>query len=93
MRQACCSPAAFAIFAAPPPPLTGRQVLTKLNLASAYAGQEKPDGAEYHVEPQAEGPRPFRAFLDVGLVRTTTGARVFGVLKGAVDGGLDIPHR
>ena len=29
-----------------------RQVLTKLNLASAYAGQEKPDGAEYHVEPQ-----------------------------------------
>ena len=28
------------------------QVLTKLNLASAYAGQEKPDGAEYHVEAQ-----------------------------------------
>jgi hypothetical protein len=26
------------------------QVLTKLNLASAYVGQEKPDGAEYHVE-------------------------------------------
>jgi large subunit ribosomal protein L5e len=31
--------------------------------------------------------------LDVGLVRTSTGARVFGALKGAVDGGLDIPHR
>ena len=42
---------------------------------------------------KAEGARPFRAFLDVGLARTTTGARVFGVLKGAVDGGLDIPHR
>ena len=38
-------------------------------------------------------PGAFRAFLDVGLARTTTGARVFGALKGAVDGGLDIPHR
>ena len=25
-------------------------------------------------------------------MRTSSGARVFGVLKGAVDGGLDIPH-
>lgn len=33
----------------------------------------------------------FRCYLDVGLARTTTGARVFGALKGAVDGGLDIP--
>lgn len=30
--------------------------------------------------------------LDIGLARTTTGAKVFGVLKGALDGGLDIPH-
>jgi large subunit ribosomal protein L5e len=30
--------------------------------------------------------------LDVGLVRTTTGNRVFGALKGATDGGLYIPH-
>uniref|UniRef100_A0A804N9E8 Large ribosomal subunit protein uL18 C-terminal eukaryotes domain-containing protein n=1 Tax=Zea mays TaxID=4577 RepID=A0A804N9E8_MAIZE len=36
--------------------------------------------------------RPFRALLDVGLIRTTTGNRVFGALKGALDGGLDIPH-
>jgi len=33
-----------------------------------------------------------RAFLDVGLVRTTTGNRVFGAMKGASDGGLSIPH-
>ena len=26
------------------------------------------------------------------MARTTTGAKVFGALKGAVDGGLDIPH-
>lgn len=36
--------------------------------------------------------RPFRAFLDVGIKVTSPGARVFGVLKGAVDGGMDIPH-
>jgi len=72
--------------------LLARRVLTKFNLASDYVGQANPDGAEFHVEPKAEGSRPFRAFLDIGLHRTTTGARIFGVLKGAVDGGLDIPH-
>lgn len=34
----------------------------------------------------------FRCYLDVGLARTTTGARVFGAMKGAVDGGLNVPH-
>merc|ERR1711988_365845 len=29
---------------------------------------------------------------DVGIARTSTGARVFGFLKGALDGGLDVPH-
>merc|ERR1711956_156561 len=29
---------------------------------------------------------------DVGLARTTTGAKIFGAMKGAADGGLDIPH-
>ena len=32
------------------------------------------------------------ALLDIGLVRTTVGNRVFGVLKGATDGGLYVPH-
>jgi large subunit ribosomal protein L5e len=30
--------------------------------------------------------------LDVGLHRTSTGARVFGAMKGCSDGGLLIPH-
>ena len=30
--------------------------------------------------------------MDLGLVATTTGNRVFGCLKGAVDGGLNVPH-
>lgn len=72
--------------------LLARRVLTKLKLADAYTGTEEINGEEYNVEENDDGPRPFRCFLDVGLVRTTTGHRVFGALKGAVDGGLSIPH-
>lgn len=76
--------------------LVARRVLTKLGLADTYQGNEEAaapgeDGGLYHVEAEGDS-RPFRCFLDVGLVRTTTGAKVFAVMKGAVDGGLDIPH-
>jgi len=64
-----------------------------LKLHEIYTGTEEVDGDEYNVESVDGSPGAFRAFLDVGLARTTTGARVFGALKGAVDGGLDIPHR
>merc|ERR1712013_638710 len=50
------------------------------------------DGDMYCVEDNDDGPGAFRACLDVGLARTSTGAKVFAALKGAVDGGLDIPH-
>lgn len=49
-------------------------------------------GEEYLVEPVDDGPGAFRCYLDVGLARTSTGARIFGAMKGAVDGGLNIPH-
>jgi large subunit ribosomal protein L18 len=32
------------------------------------------------------------AILDIGLYRATRGNRLFAALKGAIDGGLDIPH-
>jgi len=70
--------------------LLARRVNSKLNLD--YEGQAEPDGEEFHVEADPESGAPFRALLDVGLRRTTTGARIFGALKGACDGGLDIPH-
>lgn len=72
--------------------LLARRVLTKLNLADAYGGNDDVNGEYYEVEENEEGPRPFCAYLDVGLARTSTGARVFGCLKGAADGGLSIPH-
>jgi large subunit ribosomal protein L5e len=72
--------------------LIARRVLKKLGLAEKYVGVEA-TGNEYHVESLEYGPRPFRVILDVGLARTTTGARVFAAMKGAVDGGLNIPHK
>lgn len=72
--------------------LLARRLLTQVGLDKTYVGQAAPDGALYNVEAKEEERRPFRANLDVGLARTTTGARIFGVLKGAVDGGLAVPH-
>jgi len=71
--------------------LVARRLLQKLGLDEKYEGQEEPDGEMFLVE-HDDGPRPFTCVLDVGLVRTSTGNRVFGALKGAVDGGLNIPH-
>ncbi|KAI5789095.1 hypothetical protein EDC01DRAFT_126946 [Geopyxis carbonaria] len=73
--------------------LLARRTLVKLGLDKTFEGVEEVDG-EYKVT----GPggdderRPFKAFLDVGLHRTSTGARIFGAMKGASDGGLYIPH-
>merc|ERR1711900_155658 len=72
--------------------LLARRLLTKLNLHETYVGQTNIDGDMYTVENIKGKPRAFRAFLDVGLSRTTTGARVFGAMKGAVDGGMEVPH-
>lgn len=72
--------------------LLARRVLNKFGLDKIYEGNDNIDGDEYLVESQDGQPGAFRCYLDVGLARTTTGARVFGAMKGAVDGGLEIPH-
>jgi len=72
--------------------LAARRVLTKLHLADKYVGVKDADGKMYEVAEMDNGPRPFKAALDVGLTRTTTGNRVFGAMKGAVDGGVLIKH-
>merc|ERR1711988_1401772 len=71
--------------------LCARRLLKKLELDEDYEGCTEPDGEMFLVEQEGEK-RPFTCVLDVGLIRTTTGIRVFGALKGAVDGGLNIPH-
>ncbi|CAF2914218.1 unnamed protein product [Rotaria sp. Silwood2] len=73
--------------------LLARRTLQKHKLDDIYKGTTDITGGEFENEAVEGQKRPFRCYLDVGLARTTTGAKVFGALKGAVDGGLDIPHR
>ncbi|KAL0212535.1 hypothetical protein RCL1_006161 [Eukaryota sp. TZLM3-RCL] len=72
--------------------LLARRLLKKLEMDDVHTGVETATGEEYHIEDEEHDRRPFKAVLDIGLRRTTTGARIFGALKGAVDGGLHIPH-
>merc|ERR1712226_1839622 len=73
--------------------LLARRALRHYKLDEIYEGQAEIDGAEYEVEPVPGQRGPFRCYLDTGLARTSKGARIFGVLKGAVDGGMSIPHK
>uniref|UniRef100_A0A8C0U4H0 Ribosomal protein L5 n=1 Tax=Cyanistes caeruleus TaxID=156563 RepID=A0A8C0U4H0_CYACU len=68
------------------------QLLNKFGLDKIYEGQVEVTGDEYNVESVDGKPGAFTCYLDAGLARTTTGNKVFGALKGAVDGGLSIPH-
>jgi len=72
--------------------LLARRLLKKFKIDGIYKGKEEADGEEFYVEDEDGEPAAFRCYLDIGLYRTTTGARIFGAMKGAVDGGLDIPH-
>lgn len=72
--------------------LVARRLLRKFGMDGIYEGVVEANGEDYTVEDIEGQPGAFRCYLDVGLARTTTGARVFGAMKGAVDGGLDIPH-
>jgi large subunit ribosomal protein L5e len=72
--------------------LVARRILHKFGLNEIYPGQEDANGEDFSVEDVDGEHGAFRAYLDIGLARTSTGAKIFGALKGAVDGGIDIPH-
>lgn len=81
--------------------LVARRVLKKLGLDETYEGNTEIDGEvvsteydkkKYYVDEVDDDKKPFRCLLDVGCRATTTGCRVFGAMKGAADGGLDVPH-
>jgi len=73
--------------------LLARRHLTKIGLAEKYQGKPEVTGEDwdYNLD-EIEGPKPFKAFLDSGLARTSTGAKIFAAMKGACDGGLHVPH-
>ena len=69
--------------------LLARRLLTQLNIADKFEGKTDLEEEDSTLAPDSA----FRAFLDVGLTRTNKGNRVFAAMKGAVDGGLDIPFK
>ncbi|KAL7673993.1 hypothetical protein ACOME3_000277 [Neoechinorhynchus agilis] len=72
--------------------LVARRLLKKLRLDRRYTGVDECNGKDAEIPEAETGPNAFRAVLDVGLARTVTGVKIFGIMKGAVDGGLDVPH-
>jgi len=73
--------------------LCARRLLKKYGMDDEFKGVETHNAEEYHIEEDHEGDRrPFKVLLDVGLMRTSVGARCFACLKGAADGGLHVPH-
>ena len=71
--------------------LIARRLLQKVGLDTAYTGNTDA-GKAYDVSQHVGDRRPFKVILDTGLKATTTGSKVFAVLKGAADGGLYVPH-
>lgn len=76
--------------------MIARRLLNKFGLEKTYSGAKETNGENYDVTALAEtyqnAKRPFKVILDIGLTRSTVGNRVYAVLKGALDGGLNIPH-
>ena len=73
--------------------LCARRLLNLKGMDKIYEGNSKVDGKLYSVNDKPNEERnPFKAALDIGLVRASTGNRAFGAMKGACDGGLYIPH-
>jgi large subunit ribosomal protein L5e len=72
--------------------LLARRLLKQVGLSDMYSTNSDVNGEYFNVDDDIQDKRPFKALLDVGIARTTTGARVFGVLKGACDGGVNVPH-
>lgn len=71
--------------------LIARRMLKSLGL-DTIKGKEEVDGEDFHIEDEENERRPFKCILDVGMQRTVVGHRMWGALKGAVDGGLHVPH-
>jgi len=74
--------------------LVARRALTKLKMSDKYPGATKNELiGKYYIAQEIEGERrPFYVILDVGLNRTSTGCKIFAAMKGAADGGINIPH-
>lgn len=82
--------------------LLARRLLKQIGLEELYKGVGEATGELFQVNKDCEerrnngeelARRPFKASLDIGVVRSTNGNKVFAAMKGACDGGLYIPHK
>merc|ERR1711935_242895 len=74
--------------------LLARRLLKQVGLNDIYKANDDVNGEYFNVDEDIDdNKKPFKALLDVGINSTTTGARVFAVMKGACDGGLNVPHK
>merc|ERR1711968_334801 len=76
--------------------LCARRLLKKYGLDEKFVGTAEVDGEFEDCfvanEDDDDERSAFHALLDVGLKRTTLGSKIFSAMKGAFDGGLEIPH-
>merc|ERR1712167_297057 len=74
--------------------LCARRLLKKYNLDSTFEGTAEvtAEFEDCYVHGDDDERNAFHALLDVGLKPTTLGSKIFSAMKGAFDGGLEIPH-
>jgi len=71
--------------------LLGKRAMRQCHLSKIYRGNT--DVGKSHLVTNLVGqPASVSAILDIGLKRPTPGAKVFAVLKGVADAGVNIPH-
>jgi large subunit ribosomal protein L5e len=73
--------------------LLARRLLKQVGLGDMYKPNAELNGEYFNVDEDVQDKRPFKALLDVGINSTSTGAKVFAVMKGACDGGINVPHK
>ncbi|CAJ0602780.1 unnamed protein product [Cylicocyclus nassatus] len=64
--------------------------LKSLKLDNTFKGGKDSETQSHNVEQQDKC--RLKVVLDIGLARATVGCKAFAVMKGAVDGGMNIPH-
>lgn len=67
------------------------RLLRRFGTDRMHEGPVEVTGDEYHAESIDCQPGAF-TYLDAGLTRAPSGNKVCGALKGAVAGGLSLPH-
>jgi len=72
--------------------LLGKRAMRQAKLSKIYAGNQQDCGVTHLVELIPGQPASISSILDIGLRRPTKGNKVFAVMKGLADAGVNIPY-